>query len=223
MDNVWNKPNPMPESVQDRPAKAHEYMFLLAKSERYYFDQEAIKEPIAASSEARLSQDIENQKGSTRANAGGKTNGNMKAVGGSRGAFGPTQSRRRDRGNNKTFRGGGKYTEGRSFDNSSRVSGGSQGNKPNESRLRNKRSVWTVATAQCVEAHFATFPEKLIEPCILAGSPVGGKVLDPFGGSGTTRKVALELNRECTIIEMNPDYIKIAEKRTAIVQPVLNL
>ncbi|WP_256715260.1 DNA methyltransferase [Paenibacillus odorifer] len=78
-----------------------------------------------------------------------------------------------------------------------------------------------MATAQFAEAHFATFPEKLIEPCILAGAPLGGHVLDPFGGSGTTRKVALENNRECTIIEIGPQYVEIAQRRTAIIQQQL--
>lgn len=87
--------------------------------------------------------------------------------------------------------------------------------------MRNKRSVWTVATQAFPEAHYATFPEKLIEPCILAGAPVGGRVLDPFGGSGTTLKVAHENNRECTIIEMGPHNVEIAERRTAVVQPTL--
>jgi DNA modification methylase len=191
MDNIWSKLNCMPESVRDRPTKAHEYVFLLAKSEHYYCDMESIKEPITASSAARLAQDIENQSGSERANGGAKTNGNMKAVGGSKGAFGPEQSRKRS------------------------------GDVVNESGMRNKRSVWTVATAQMKEAHFATFPEKLIEPCVLAGCPFGGRILDPFGGSGTTRKVALENNRECTLIEINPKYIEMEERRTAIIQPKL--
>ncbi|WP_342663545.1 site-specific DNA-methyltransferase [Paenibacillus pinihumi] len=84
---------------------------------------------------------------------------------------------------------------------------------------RNKRSVWTVATAQFAEAHFATFPEKLIEPCILAGAPAGGRVLDPFGGSGTTEKVALENGRECTIIEIGEQYVDIAKRRVSTIQP----
>ncbi|WP_052350287.1 DNA methyltransferase [Paenibacillus gorillae] len=85
--------------------------------------------------------------------------------------------------------------------------------------MRNKRSVWTVATQPFPEAHFATFPEKLIEPCILAGAPVGGRVIDPFGGSGTTLKVALENNRECTISELGEQYVEIAEKRASTIQP----
>lgn len=89
------------------------------------------------------------------------------------------------------------------------------------SGMRNKRSVWNVATQAFPEAHYATFPEKLIEPCILAGAPVGGHVLDPFGGSGTTLKVSHENNRECTIIEMGSHNVEIAERRTAVVQPTL--
>lgn len=194
MDNIWSKPNCMPESTRDRPTKAHEYIFLLSKSERYYYDDDAIKEPMAATSVVRLSQDIENQTGSQRANGGSKVNGRMKAVGGSKGAFGPPQSRKRD-----------------------------TATILNESSTRNKRSVWTVATSQMSEAHFATFPEKLILPCILAGAPIGGRVLDPFGGSGTTLKVSQENNRECTIIEMNPNYAEIAQRRTAVIQPQMNI
>lgn len=245
MDNIWNKPNCMPESTRDRPTKAHEYMFLLAKSERYYYDGDAIKEPMAASSIIRLAQDIDGQAGSIRGNGGAKTNGTMKAV--------------RAKGNSKTFRGGGKYTSGQSFDNSEMVERQSSGNAPNDSGSRNKRSVWaiddpieiwrwlhsqigdtayelfiqymaeregtdsiwSIATAQFAEAHFATFPKKLPETGILAGSPVGGNVLDPFGGSGTTLEVALEHGRECTIIEIGTQYIDIAERRTETVQPLL--
>lgn len=209
MDNIWSKPNCMPESVTDRPTKAHEYMFLLAKSEHYYYDHEAIKEPLAPASVVRLSQDLEAQQGSNRGNGGVKT---MKAVGGSPGAFGPPQSRKRS-GNKER-----KYGEKRD-----RPGSHLGASIPWEGETRNKRSVWNVATAQFTEAHFATFPEKLIEPCILAGAPVGGRVLDPFGGSGTTLKVALENNRECTIIEMGEQYVEIAQRRTAVVQPILNI
>lgn len=173
MDNIWNKPNPMPESVTDRPAKAHEYFFLLSKNEKYYFDHEIIKEPLAESSIARLAQNIGNQGGSDRGNGGAKTNGTMKAVGG-------------------------------------------------DENKRNKRSVWTVPTANFSEAHYAVFPEDLIEPCILAGCPVGGSVIDPFGGRGTTQKVAHVNNRECTIIEIGAHHVDIAKRWTAIIQPVLN-
>ncbi|MFB9330052.1 DNA-methyltransferase [Paenibacillus aurantiacus] len=208
MDNIWSKPNPMPESVTDRPTKSHEYFFLLSKSERYYYDGDAIQEPIAAASVARLSQDVENQAGSERANGGSRAERAMKAVGGSKGAFGPEQSRRRS-GNKER-----KYGDDRT-----RLGSDMGSSFPWEGSTRNKRSVWTVSTAKYNEAHFATFPEKLVEPCVLAGAPVGGRVLDPFGGSGTTLKVSLENGRECTIIELNENYAAIAERRTATVQP----
>lgn len=194
---IWAKPNPMPESVTDRCTKSHESIFLLSKSHKYYFDAEAIKEPIAASSVARLSQDIEHQSGSSR--VPGKTNGTMKAVIG--------------KGNSKTFRGGGVYTKGKSFDNSASAERESHGNAPNETGMRNKRSVWNVATIGYKGAHFATFPPDLIEPCILAGSPAGGIVLDPFTGSGTTGVVAGKHNRKFIGCELNADYIKMAEDR----------
>ncbi|MFB5761052.1 DNA-methyltransferase [Paenibacillus medicaginis] len=202
MDNIWNKPNAMPESVQDRPTKAHEYVFLLSKSERYYYDKEAIKEHMAESSLARLSQDIKGQSGSDRANGGAKTNGRMKAVGKA-------------------------YSFARTV-NEGDVPGQPKQHRPDREDIeyfgtRNKRSVWTVATAQFKEAHFAVMPEEIAETGILAGAPVGGAVLDPFGGSGTTLKVSLENNRECTIIEMGGQYVEIAERRTAIIQPTLIL
>ena len=161
-DIIWHKPNPMPESVKDRCTKAHEYVFLFSKSPRYYyFDSEAIKEPAAESSIARLSQPtLATQAGSAR--VPGKTNGNMKAVGGA---------------------------------------------------MRNRRSVWTVTTKPYKGAHFATFPPDLIEPCVLAGAPVGGVVLDPFGGSGTTAGVALKHGRNAILCELNPDYDALIDAR----------
>ena len=163
-DIIWNKPNPMPESITDRCTKSHEYIFLLSKEPKYYFDNQAIKEPLAESSIGRLSQDIENQVGTTRANGGAKTNGNLKAVGD--------------------------------------IEAG-----------RNKRSVWTITTKPYREAHFATYPPDLIEPCILAGSKEGDLVLDPFSGSGTTGEVALRNGRNYIGLELNPDYARISEKR----------
>jgi len=182
-DIIWSKPNPMPESVTDRCTKAHEYLFLLTKSERYYFDQDAIAEPVAASSIARFAQDIESQHGSDR--VPGKTNGPMKAVA------------------RKNVKPGvmmaaepvtGECTFG--FD-----------------KTRNKRSVWEVTTQGFKEAHFATFPPALIEPCIKAGCPIGGTVLDPFGGAGTTGLVADRLKRDALLIELNPEYAAMAERR----------
>lgn len=197
-DIIWSKPNPMPESVRDRCTKSHEYLFLLSKSERYYCDMEAIAEPLAATSIARLSQPTLNrQAGSTR--VPGKTNGTMKAVG-------------------PRF-GGDKY--GDSDARESRTKSGAEWTE-NETGKRNKRSVWTVATQPFSEAHFATFPPALIEPCILAGCPVGGTVLDPFGGAGTTGLAADRLGRNAVLIEINAEYAQMAERRISSDAPLFS-
>lgn len=154
-DIIWHKPNPMPESVTDRCTKAHEYLFLLSKSPRYYFDSEAIKE---------------------KAISAGRVPGGNKLVDKSRGDA--------DR------------------DMSIPVA-----------EMRNRRSVWTITTKPFKGAHFATFPPDLIEPCILAGSPVGGTVLDPFGGSGTTGGVALKHGRKAILCELNPEYAAMMPQR----------
>ena len=127
---IWHKPNPMPESIKDRPTSCHEKIWLITKSKKYYYDVDAIKEP---------------------------TVGNLEK--------------------------------------------------------RNKRNVWTITTKPFKDAHFATFPKDLIEPCIKAGCPEGGVVLDPFGGAGTTGIVAKQFNRTAILIELNSEYIKIAKKR----------
>jgi DNA modification methylase len=187
-DIIWSKPNPMPESVGDRCTKAHEYLFLLSKSQRYYFDQDAIAEGLAEASISRLAQNVDDQEGSDR--VPGKSNGAMKAVGGSRRRGVPPRHAQYP-----------ESSDQRGLDDVGR------GGK------RNKRSVWTVATQPYKEAHFATFPPQLIEPCILAGSPVGGTVLDLFGGSGTTGMVAQKLGRSAVLIDLNPDYQPMMEKR----------
>ena len=194
-DIIWAKPNPMPESARDRCTKAHEYLFLLAKSERYYFDAEAIAEPVAVATIERLSQpNLENQTGSYR--IPGKTNGPMKAV---------SRSGNKER----------KPASARSVpvDTDGRSAGAVAGSVPWEGSTRNKRSVWTVNTQPFKEAHFATFPPALVEPCILAGSPVDGIVLDPFGGAGTSTTVADRLQRSAILIELNPEYVAMAETR----------
>jgi len=185
-DIIWAKPNPMPESVRDRCTKSHEYIFLLSKGPRYYFDANAIAEGLAPASVARLAQDVEAQAGSQR--VPGKTNGAMKAVGGRRRGVPPRH-------------------EGLESSDQSGLDQVERGGR------RNKRSVWTVATQPFREAHFATYPPELIEPCILAGSPRGGLVLDPFGGAGTTGLVADRLGRDALLIELNPEYAEIARKR----------
>lgn len=199
-DIIWSKPNPMPESVTDRCTKAHEYIFLMSKSGKYYYDQEAIKQPVADSSVQRLSQDVENQNGSNR--VPGKTNGSMKAVGKVR-PNGIVRDRLLDYDSKeKQLR---QNTERGGYENESDL--------PEPSGFANKRSVWTVTTMPYSEAHFATFPERLIVDCIKAGCPENGIVLDPFMGAGTTALVSRKLNRNYVGFELNPEYIKIAEKR----------
>ena len=193
-DIVWNKPSPMPESVLDRCTKAHEYIFLMSKSPRYYFDSQAIAEPLAASSIERLNQpNIDNQAGSDR--VPGKTNGAMKAV---------------VRGGVNAFRGQGHFRDG---ENGPANRDGRDMKEVGSGATRNKRSVWTVTTRPFKEAHFATFPPKLIEPCILAGCPVGGLVLDPFNGSGTAGVVALQNGRRYVGCELNEAYLDMSIAR----------
>jgi DNA modification methylase len=163
-DIIWHKPNPMPESVRDRCTKAHEYIFLLSKSPRYYFDCEAIKEPAAGGTTKSNSKRLAEQ---AIARTGGLISG----------------------GTAKSTLGTSAY------------------------KTRNRRSVWSVATRPFKGAHFATFPPDLIEPCILAGAPAGGHVLDPFNGAGTTGVVAIQHGRTYTGIELNSEYLEIARQR----------
>lgn len=158
-DIIWSKPNPMPESVTDRCTKAHEYIFLLSKKARYYFDAKAIAEPA-----------------STTPHAPG---------------WSTSIPDRNDR----------------------QVGNESNGREWAKSGMANKRSVWTIPTQAFPEAHFATFPEALVSPCVLAGCPAGGTVLDPFNGAGTTGIVALKHGRSYVGIELNPEYCAMAEKR----------
>lgn len=164
-DIIWHKPNPMPESVRDRCTKAHEYLFLLSKSDRYFFDGEAIKEVSTHAGRVVKATGSD----SKNANAG----------------FG------------------------------SDTKGGFTKNDTLVGETRNRRSVWTVTTKPYAGAHFATFPPDLIEPCILAGSPVGGTVLDPFGGSGTTAGVALRHGRRAILCELNPEYAALMPDRVS--------
>lgn len=166
-DVIWHKPNPMPESVRDRCTKAHEYIFLLSKGPRYYFDHEAIREQsVSAAGTAgnwKGNRDLGLPNGQTRfakPNLGGSIDGK-----------------------------------------------------------RNRRSVWTVATRPFKGAHFATFPPDLVEPCILAGCPAGGTVLDPFGGAGTTGVVAKKNGRHAILVELNPEYADMARDRIEALAP----
>lgn len=183
-DIIWQKPNAMPESVKDRPTRAHEYIFLMSKSARYYYNAEAVKEPAVGFYNA--------------APAGSKGTGKPNA---------------RRRGNSRTFRGGGAYTHDQAAENSASVERESHGLTPNETGKRNRRTVWTIATRPYKGAHFATFPEELVRPCILAGSRPDDIVLDPFCGSGTTGAVATQEGRDFIGIEINPEYCKMSERR----------
>jgi DNA modification methylase len=196
-DIIWHKPNPMPESVTDRPTKSHEYIFLLTKSDRYYYDAKAIMEPVQSGpSDVRKMQEKRDRIDAKHfhtdagplAAANHRTHiGNKRAVGGTK-IHGNLPGR---------------------------DDGGRACNDP-EQLFRNKRDVWTVGTSTYDGAHFATFPPALIAPCILAGCPAGGTVLDPFGGSGTTGDVASGNGRRAVLVELNPEYAKLAQDRCGL-------
>ena len=166
-DIIWHKPNPMPESVADRCTKAHEYVFLLSKSARYYYDAKAISEPSIHAGET--------------VSLGEKS-----------------------------------LSKGQANGSGSAKSGNALCDSVVVKESRNRRSVWTVATQPYAEAHFATFPPDLVKPCVLAGCPAGGTVLDPFAGSGTTGMAALELGRSSVLIELNPKYADMIRRRCNI-------
>lgn len=195
-DIIWAKPNPMPESVRDRCTKSHEYLFLLAKSERYYFDADAIAEPSVYADEAKY----DNGKSG---HGGGESHA---------GQGSSTRKFRLPTSGNKERKPA--SARGVPVDTGGKSAGAVAGSVPWEGITRNKRSVWTVGTKPFKEAHFATFPPALIEPCILAGSKPGETVLDPFGGSGTTGQVSEALGRKWLLIELNGEYGKLCADRT---------
>ena len=177
-DIIWHKPNPMPESVTDRCTKAHEYIFLLSKSAKYFYDADAIKEKASW---------IEDRPSGMERNA--------------------ESYRGKVKYNDNNYGGGGTSFKGHSGNYKA------NGELINPDGMRNKRSVWSINTKPYAEAHFAVFPPKIPELCIKAGTSEGDTVLDPFFGSGTTGWVAQRLGRKWIGIELNPEYIKIAEKR----------
>ena len=197
-DIIWKKPNPMPESVTDRPTKAHEYLFLLAKSERYYYDCEAIKEPALYSGLA--GQDGSGFKNATDFN--GKHAESSPVV----------RPRKTDKQRGHGRRHAGFNDRWDAMSRDEQCSG-----------MRNKRSVWTIATQPFPEAHFATYPEDLVEPCIKAGCPIDGTVIDPFCGSGTTGLVARKLGRNFIGIEINEQYARMAERRIGAYAPLFGV
>lgn len=191
-DVIWHKPNPMPESVTDRCTKAHEYLFLLTKSERYYWDAEAMRERAVAADIGAMDGGAQRQADGTDANDGrnfrSKAN-SFKRDGSKRAEVIPGQTV----GTHRAEREESTY----------------------DTFTRNRRSVWTVPTQPYAGAHFAVFPAALIEPCVLAGSRPGDVVLDPFMGSGTTAQVAQALGRQWIGCELNAEYAPLQQARTA--------
>lgn len=211
-DIVWHKTNPMPESIRDRCTKAHEYIFLLSKRPRYYFDAAAIKEPVSGTAHARGNGVNPKARAFPQGWAIGdepRTAVEFQTVRRAPKVAGSNSRIRVDRDPSHQTPAKIRAKQNRSF--SAAVSGLVD--------RRNKRSVWSVATAPYKGAHFATFPPKLIEPCVLAGCPRGGVVLDPFGGSGTTGAVALMHGRRAVLIELNPAYIPLIEERLGKIAP----
>lgn len=203
-DIVWAKANCMPESVTDRPTRSHEYIFLLTKSAKYFYDHEAIKEPC-----------IYDVDGTGTAARKARANGNKllptERVNGIRpGGYknsvnfeGKNSGNEKQRGHSRRHNGFNDRWD--KMEHEEQCTG-----------MRNKRDVWTIAPANYPEAHFATFPPALIKPCIMAGSRPGDTVLDPFGGSCTTGMVATELGRKSILIELNPEYVKLGQNRTNV-------
>jgi DNA modification methylase len=204
-DIIWHKPNPMPESVTDRCTKAHEYIFLLTKSERYFFNASAIQEAAAYAADDRAGRAQQTHKSMPtdlvngirpRSWRGSEFHDGKNLVNH------PNVGKKR-----KSVSQHKQEAMGRCASDSSAL--GSN----DEPLTRNKRSVWTVATQPYSGAHFATFPPELITPCIKAGVPDGGVCLDPFFGAGTTGLVCQQQHVRCIGIELNPDYVAIASKR----------
>lgn len=203
-DIIWHKPNPMPESVTNRPTKSHEYIFLLSKNQKYFYDADAIAEPVMQSS-------------LVRADAGVKFGGNNLCP--------DTRLQSGKEWIPKSHEYDGKHASEDENASGRRILKGAAEARANGAphdapfgATRNKRTVWTVTTRSFHEAHFATFPPDLIKPCILAGSKHGDTILDPFGGSGTTGLVALELGRNAILIELNPKYVELIKGRTNVTQ-----
>ena len=190
--NIWAKPNCMPESVTDRSTISHEYVFHLSKSGDYFYDIDAARTPFTPSSETRLAQNVDAQESSARGNGGRKTNGPMKAV----------QHSDKQRGHTRRHQGFNERWD--AMERTAQVGSGA-----------NLRSVWWIAPSTDPESHFAMMPAALAEICIVSASRPGDTILDPFGGAGTTGLVADRLKRNAILIELNPAYAAMAERRIA--------
>lgn len=215
----WVKRNGVPESVTDRPSVSVETIFLLSKSERYWYDHEAVRRQASASTHARVSQDIAAQAGSLRANGGAKTNGPMKAViRRPKRAEPGTGIRANDSFENATCH---EVLEDRNLRNADLFFDSLQAPHGLISDETGDPLAIDATTQPFKEAHFATFPPNLIVPLIKAGCPDGGVVLDPFGGSGTVGLVAARLKRDAVLIERNPEYVEMARRRISGDAPLL--
>ncbi|HKS27847.1 MAG TPA: site-specific DNA-methyltransferase [Pyrinomonadaceae bacterium] len=218
---IWHKPNPMPESVTDRPTKAHEQIFLLTKSPRYFYDLEAIKEPLKDASLARLGRGIndghKNVEGAPGQTPHALHQPRENVRGHASGLEVPHAANGQQRHGNQIKP---PKFGGNNLCPDTRLQSGNEWNP--EASGANKKTVWTVATVGYREAHFATFPPELIKPCILAGSREGDTVLDPFNGAGTTGLVALRHNRNYIGIELNPEYVEMSRRRLFNDAPLLN-
>lgn len=196
---IWEKPACMPESVSDRPTRSHEQVFLLAKSAKYYYDADAIKEPASKDTHARYARGRSDSHKYSDGGPGGQTIARS------------LEHTRKPGVNPKAALNGDGSRQNASFSNAVK----------DVVEFRNKRSVWRIANEPNSEEHFAAFPIKLVEPCILAGSPWGGVVLDPFAGLGTVGNACLKHGRNFVGIELNPDYVRMAHERVARHYPLL--
>lgn len=221
---VWEKPTAMPESVKDRPTVSHEYVFLLSKSRRYYYDWEAIAEPRVATrphatvngwdtglgDHGTIAHNRPGPKDIARIAAGLKPSTR----------FGRGAGWREEKGDRKTFRGGGKYTHAESFSPNGKANVRS-GNRNPDGDMRNARTVWRIPAEPTPVAHFATFPTELVRRCLAAGCPSGGTAFDPFGGYGAVALVADRQQKHAILHELNPAYIELARKRLIAECPLL--
>ena len=248
-DIIWHKPNPMPESIKDRPTNAHEHIFLLSKRARYYYDHEAVKEPYRDVEDAngfRGGSYTEGEAGSRKTKGNKRRPGQPNSPQSIKSPYGQGFTRRAEMASEESARppstrphtgltkaaqkrvsgcptGDGKHTaiehnkgqrkRGQPPRHQQYDTGHRTLDEYPRDQGRNLRNVWTVATAPFSEAHFATFPPALVVPCIKAGCPEGGTVLDPFGGAGTVGLVADRLGRNAILIELNPDYAAMARRR----------
>jgi DNA modification methylase len=204
-DIIWHKPNPMPESVTDRCTKSHEYLFLLSKSQKYYYDNESIMEPV--SDQQRLNYQSGSRKFGINADRNDNDMGERSKDWQPKMRYGSGSKTNRTHEQGYAGAGGHRDNSG-GFDSEIKTKDGEF--------VRNKRDVWSVNVKPDTVAHFATYPEDLIKPCILAGCPREGIVLDPFMGSGTTARVARMLNRHFVGFELNPEYCKIINNKTQV-------